>query len=61
MNQIEINKMKHYALSIKSHDEAPDYEDGIMAESLEDAVKRFQDALDTGLSDEELAKCIIQI
>lgn len=52
---------KHYSLSIKSHNEAPDYEDGVMAVSLEEAVRKFQDALDTGLTDEELAKCIIQI
>ena len=55
------NNMKHYSLSIKSHGIEPDYEDGIMAESLEDAVKRFQDCLDTRLSNEELSKCIIQI
>lgn len=52
---------QHYTLSIKSHTDAPDYEDGIMAESLEDAVRLFQECLDTGLPDEELAKCITQI
>lgn len=52
---------QHYSISIKSHSDAPDYEDGIMAESLEDAVRKFQNTLDTGLSNEELAKCITQI
>ena len=53
--------MLHYSLSLKSHAGIEDFEDGIMAESLDDAVRKFQNCLDTGLSDEELAKNIIQI
>ena len=52
---------KHYSITIKSKTDEPDYEDGIMAESKEDAIRLFQECLDTGLTDEELEDCVTEI
>lgn len=52
--------MKHYTLSIKSHASIEDYEDGIMAESLEDAIKMFQECLDLGIPAEEFKNYVTE-
>jgi len=37
--------MKRYLLYIKSHCEAPDYEDDVMADSVEEAIELFYNKL----------------